>query len=383
MTGPRMRPRANGLSPFPSPPGKRFIGALLVALAVGCTSGAGRAAQEGSHPTAPPPTSEQPIILTPTTALFPSFPEEVTPTTSPASDTDPDPFKGLRIAELAAREYGGTGIVVGEVARAQPTFTRYRMTYSSDDLTISGLVDIPAGEGPFPVVIVNHGYAPPDRYEPGFDSWRIADWLAERGYIALMPDYRNYGDSDPGPNPFHIGYAIDVLNLIPQVASLPQAAPGQIGIIGHSMGGEISLWPMVISEEVDAVVLYASMSGDVALNWAYRRRYWPVQRQAMNATALIYGTPEDNPEAYAALSPVNYLDRVRMPVMIHHGTADEWVPYEWSEELFSLMQGAGLDVTFWSYPDGGHTLRGSDFDLLMERNLAFFDEYVRGDVNSP
>ena len=74
---------------------------------------------------------------------------------------------------------------------------------------------------------------------------------------------------------------------------------------------------------------------------------------------------------------------IRMPVMIHHGTHDESVPYWWSEEMWHLMEEAGVNVTFWPYPRGTHTLGGRGFETFMQRNLAFFDENVRGDVNSP
>jgi uncharacterized protein len=302
---------------------------------------------------------------------------EVTPTVNNA-----DPFAGLRIDDLSARSYGGPGITIGDIVKVGEGFTRFEMSYYSDGLRITGLANMPVGEGPFPTIIVNHGYLRPVDYEPGVDSWRIADWLAERGYIALMPDYRNYGGSDIGPNLFHIGYAIDIMNLAAQVDALPRAAPGQIGMIGHSMGGEISQWPMVISHEIDAIILYAAMSGDVGLNWAFALRQWPAQRDAMNALALIYGTPAQSPEGYAEISPINYLDRVRMPVMIHHGRIDNVVPYQWSEDLNDRLIDAGADVTFWPYAGGGHTLVGQEYEILMQRSIEFFDVNVKGNVNS-
>lgn len=357
--------------------------ALVIGL-IGCST---------NHAITPPPDGDWSIELaaqSPTSPLPTATVWHVAPPDDAVADTTSEPpsvlsdiYTGLRIDDLAARSYGGPGIVVGEIVKIGAGFTQYHMTYESDGLTITGLIDIPDGDGPFPTIIVNHGYLRPVEYQSGFDSWRIADWLAHRGYIALMPDYRNYAGSDTGPNPFHTGYAIDVMNLIAQVDSLPQAAPGQIGIIGHSMGGEISMWPMVISDEVDAVVLYASMSGDVGRNWAHALRYWPAQRDAMNALAIVYGKPDDNPEAFAAMSPVEYLDRIRMPIMIHHGTRDESVPYWWSEELFALMEEAGVDVTFWPYPGGRHTLGGRGFETMMDRNLTFFEGYVKGNVNSP
>jgi len=353
-------------------------GHLLVLLLAGCTSAA--YAAESTH-------IRDQIMAPPArqTPLLPSQPvlgEEPNP--SMIAPTVPlDAFSGLRIDDLAARPYGGAGIEIGNPIKLGEGFTQYTMAYQSDRLTITGLVDIPDGQGPFPTIIVCHGYVRPSDYRPGLDSWRIAEWLAQHGYITLMPDYRNYADSDTGANPFHIGYAIDVLNLIAQVGSLPQASPGQVGIIGHSMGGEISMWPMVLSDEVDAVVLYSSMSGDVGRNWEHARRYWPAQRAAMEALAMIYGLPEDNPEAFAQISPVSYLHRVRMPVMLHHGTQDNVVPYRWSEELYHQMEEAGLDVTFWSYPGGQHTLGGRSFAVMMQRNLEFFEVNVRGNVNSP
>ncbi|MCC6905443.1 MAG: alpha/beta fold hydrolase [Anaerolineae bacterium] len=330
-------------------------------------------------PTMPPMTLMDVALPTPE-ATSDAVPIEVVARIDTFVSDPDDPFANLTIDALAARPYGGSGIVLGRVVRAEPEFTQYEMTYPSDGLVITGLIDIPTGDGPFPVALVNHGYMMFHEYKPGFDSWRYADWLAKKGYIAIMSDYRMYGGSDTGPNPFHIGYAVDIMNLIAQVDSLSQAAPGQIGVFGHSMGGEIAMYPMVISDEVDAVVLYSSMSGDAGRNWEHSWRYWPIQRAAMDATALIYGRPAENPEGYAAISPVNYLERVRMPVMIHHGTHDESVPYWWSEELWKQMEEIGINVTFWPYPGGGHSL---PTDVLMQRTYEFFEQHVRADVNSP
>lgn len=335
-----------------------------------------------SEPPVTPTTLPEPTqtpVARPTASPPAASPTQAPPTTAVAEN----PFDGLRISELSQRSYGGPGINVGEEVVREAEYSRYIMTYESDDLLIGGRINIPVGRGPFPVIIVNHGYLAPEVYEPSAGTWRIADWLALRGYIAIMSDYRNYGDSEHGPNPFHIGYAIDVMNLVAQVESLPMAAPGQIGIIGHSMGGEISMWPLVISDEVDAVVLYASMSGDVVKNWEYGVLNFPVQRPALDALALIYGTPDEHSEEYAALSPVNYLDQVRMPVLIQHGMLDEIVPYVWSEELAAQMAEAGLDVTFYAYGGGGHALRGQMFETFMERNLDFFETNVKANINQP
>jgi len=323
-------------------------------------------------PPAPTATPEAPAP-TATLTLTPA-PPTATPTNSAPTPT-PNPLAGWTIDDLAARTYGGTGIQLGEVVKSEGSFTQYVMRYDSDGLTITGLANIPTGDGPFPTVIVAHGYCNPDTYWSGCDSVAVADSLARYGYIALAPDYRGYGESDDGPNPFRIGYAIDVMNLAAQVSSLPQAS-GAVGIIGHSMGGGVAQWPMVLQPDVvSAVVLYAAMSGDVATNWWRIRMMWDTRSQ--DELAAIYGTPEENSEGYAAASPTSYLDRVAMPVMIHHGTADDQVPHQWSVELTTALREAGKDVTFYSYEGEPHTFLGPTFNLFMSRNIAFFDEHLR------
>jgi dipeptidyl aminopeptidase/acylaminoacyl peptidase len=318
-------------------------------------------------PDGPPATTSLPTVE-------PSATPSPTPTEAPPTPT-PNPVAGWTVDDLAAREYGGSGIVIGDALGGEDAFTQYGMTFDSDGLTITGLANIPAGDGPFPVVIVNHGYCAPETYRQGCDSAAVGAAIARYGYITLTPDYRGYWQSDDGPNPFRIGYALDVMNLIAQVDSLPQAAPGQIGVIGHSMGGGVSMWPMVLPSEVDAVVLYAAMNGDMAVNWQHIRLNWNTRSQ--DELAAIYGTPDENPAGYAAISPINYLDRVSVPVLIQHGTADDQVPYIWSQELDQALEAAGKDVTFNTYEGENHILYGSAFDRLIASTVAFFDEHVR------
>ena len=316
------------------------------------------------------------VAATPAATLLPPTGTPMETPSTPTPSPTPDPYAGWTIEELAAREFGGPGVVLGERVLGDARFTQYKMHYESDGLTITGLANIPAGEGPFPVIVVNHGYGSPAVYYPGYDSAAIGNTLAVYGYIALMPDYRGYGGSDKGPNPFRIGYAVDVMNLVAQAGSLPQAAEGQIGVIGHSMGGGVSLWPMVLQDEVDAVVLYAAMSGDIAESWRYIRLMW--DPEAMQEEVAALGTPDENPAWYVAASPTEHLDRVSMPVMIHHGTDDRQVPFEWSAELAEALAAAGKDVTFHAYEGAAHSFAGETFRQFISRSIAFFDQYVRG-----
>jgi dipeptidyl aminopeptidase/acylaminoacyl peptidase len=130
----------------------------------------------------------------------------------------------------------------------------------------------------------------------------------------------------------------------------------------------------VLSERVDAVVLYGAMSADQAANWAYIEERW--SRYWMVYTAELYGSPEDDPARYAAISPINYLDRVGAPVQLHHGAADGEVPVEWSRDLAARLADEGVDVTLYEYEGAGHTFFGADLGLFLERVGAFMGEWV-------
>jgi dipeptidyl aminopeptidase/acylaminoacyl peptidase len=299
------------------------------------------------------------------------------PTSAPTITPTPNPFAGYTIPELAARSYGGTDLyIVGEVEQAAG-FTRYQVEWISDGIVVTGLMNIPIGEGPFPVIIANHGYIDPAVYVPGLDSRPMGDFFAQHGYATIMPDYRGYAGSDDGPNPMRIGYAMDVMNLVEMLHLIINLDPERVGVVGHSMGGGVSTYVMVLSDRVDAVSLYGSMSADQAANWQHIHDMW--SPGGMEVVARTYGAPQENPEGYASISPINYLNLVSMPVNIHHGTLDDQVPIAWSVDLANRLSAAGAETTLYTYPDAGHTFRNPEMTTFLLRDLEFFDRYVKGE----
>jgi dipeptidyl aminopeptidase/acylaminoacyl peptidase len=274
----------------------------------------------------------------------------------------------LYIDDLRARTYGGGVITVLDTLAVTDAFTRSLIAYPSDGLTIYGFMNTPRGPGPFPVVIVNHGYLDPANYQLLTYMTRYTDPLARAGFLVIHPDYRGYGDSDDGLNLFRIGYAIDVLNLVALARDLPNADPEAIGLFGHSMGGGLSLRAAAVSPEVQAVVLYGSMSGDEHANFA-KIAEW---RGDPNLPELTVP-----PEVVARLAPIHYLANVEAVISLHHGEADATVPPEWSADLYARLTALGKDVEYFTYPGQPHTFVDDGHTLLIQRAIAFFDEHLR------
>ena len=332
--------------------------ALLAFLASACATGS-----------APVPS---PQILAVTASPTPFQANE----SSAATTVAPDPYAPLTILALASRSYGGGQILDLGVLQTASSFTRYLISYPSDDLAINGFVDIPNGPGPFPVVLVLHGYVDPDEYQVETYTARYAATFANAGFIAIHPNYRNYPPSDLGPNAFRVGYAIDVLNLIAIVnaqagqAGLLQAAnPDMIFLWGHSMGGGISLRVITVGADVQGAVIYGSMSGDERRNFEQIRDVLSNGDRGNEELAA----PD---EVFQQISAINFYERIQVPLSIHHGDIDDQVPLAWSQELCAILQSLDKQVECFTYHNMPHTFYGDNDDLLIRRSIEFFERYT-------
>ena len=275
------------------------------------------------------------------------------------------------IIGLRARTYGGGAIEIVRVLEETPSFTRYLFAYPSDGLRITGMLNRPKGNGPFPVVILNHGYYPLDVYKTGDGTRLAADYLAARGFLTLSPDFRSHAGSDDAPNLFRAGHVIDALNLIPLAQQLPSARAGKVGMWGHSNGGAITAKAIVVSQQIGAAVIYAPASSNIEEDYWFRvgrarsrgrgidRVEWPV-------------APAEAPDLYQRLSPLPYLQYVSAPVQIHWGTADTTVPFKWPDDLRDGLEAAKKPVTMFAYRGQPHSFRGSANQLYLRRTAEFF-----------
>ncbi|HKY78638.1 MAG TPA: alpha/beta fold hydrolase [Anaerolineales bacterium] len=311
----------------------------------------------------------QVLAATPTPTPF-QIPSE---TPQPGPSATPDPYEALTISALVARRYGGGEMLDLGILGTNAGYTRHMVSYPSDGLAINGFIDIPAGDGPFPVVLVLHGYVDPEGYQVENYTARYAAAFANAGYIAIHPNYRNYPPSDAGPNEFRVGYAVDVLNLVAivntqaGVAGVLQAAnPDAIFLWGHSMGGGISLRVITVGSDVQGAVLYGSMSGDERRNF---ERIRDVLSDGTRGNEEL-SVPD---EVMQLISPIYYYERIAVPVSIHHGEVDASVPLAWSQELCEQLQALGKQVECFTYHNMPHTFYGENDQLLIKRSIEFFE----------
>ena len=124
--------------------------------------------------------------------------------------------------------------------------------YPSGALRIQAYVYKPSGDGPFPVVIYNHGTRD-GRERTSVPFQYIGAMLTRAGYMVLVTERRGYGKSDgsewrqeagkdqSGLIPRLEAETQDVLAAIDYLRTVPSADTGRMGIIGWSFGGIVTM----------------------------------------------------------------------------------------------------------------------------------------------
>lgn len=340
--------------------------------------------------TTPAPT----LAATPTAASTPTAPPAPTSTIQPTATPLRDLIHPFTIAGLREHPYGNGDITITATLLSTPEYTRYAISYPSDGLTITGIMQVPPGAGPFPVIILNHGFYNRDSYRPGDGTSEVAQVLNRNGYLTIASDYRSWGGSDQGYSLFHTGLVIDVINLVNTIPSIPQADQSQLGMWGHSMGAGITTKVLVLDQRIRAAVLYSPNSADDAdliARWGYGCIGSINPNQCNAADLLPPNLPQElvqayqqaavNPETLRLIAPIHHLESILSPIQIHIGDADgDYIgstPPEWSYKLHGALIAADKPVELFIYPGQRHFFTGEAHQLFLQRVVGFFDRYVK------
>ena len=267
--------------------------------------------------------------------------------------------------DLRKREFKAGEVKIEETLSNNGAYTSYIFSYPSDNLKIYGRMNIPNGDGFFPVIILNHGYYSLSAFNSGDGTQTMADILARNGYITLASDYRGHGrsDSDGERGGHRPEYSIDVLNLLASINSVQKANVSKIGMWGHSMGGEVSMRAIEATDKVKAVALWAPTSANAADNHAY---YGGGRNRPENSTPELDGA-----------SPINYLEYITAAISIHQGLVDTEVKPEWSKELNEALKNEGKTVEYFEYEGQDHNFRNLGWDLISQRTLEFYNKHLK------
>ena len=306
---------------------------------------------------------------------------------------------GTVSAVLVARTPDGVGREVQRVAvRPEP---------DGAAVTLDTTVFRPAGRGPFPAVLLAHGFGGSKA-----DETADAEDLARHGYLALAWSARGFGASGGRVHLDATAYEVaDASRLLDLLAARPDVrrdGPGdpRVGVVGGSYGGALALLLAGTDPRVDAIVplitwndlgtaLFPQAATGATGPGVFKRAWAGVffssgagagppgcGRFAADVCAAYQasaatGTPTPELAALvAASSPAAVLDRVRAPTLLVQGEADSLFPLGQGEANAAGIARSGTPVRVVWYA-GGHDGGTPETGRLRALTRTWLDGWLR------
>jgi acetyl esterase/lipase len=229
-------------------------------------------------------------------------------------------------------------------------------------------------EAPAPAVVFIHG--------GGFRAGNKVDVrphiavVAKRGFVCVSISYRL---SSEAKFPAQIEDAKCAVRWMRANADRLGIESGRIGAIGFSAGGTLAALLGVTGEveSLEGVGGHESESsaikGAVSV-FGVSEMFWMGDDNA--AQELVGASREENPDGYAAASPITYVSSRSVPHLLLHGTGDPIVPFSQSVQMRDALQAAGVPVDLIAWPGQGHGFPwGTEMcDPSFDRIVEFFQE---------
>ena len=262
---------------------------------------------------------------------------------------------------------------------------------SSEDMVEPFLVHYPSRDGKWQIsafVYVPHN-APRDHTHPAIvyvhggptsqtmNSFnRVVQYLANQGYIVIAPNYRGsigYGKEFMDANRFDMGGGDlqDVLAAADWIQNTGYVDPKKLVIMGGSYGGYMSMMALTKAPEVWA----AGVPIVPFVNWSTEvQNEDPLLREYDLATM---GDPVKSKELWEDRSPINFVDRIKAPVLLLAGGNDPRCPKSEAQQVADAIKKRGGIVDFKVYENEGHGFARVENQIDAYTRVAdFLKKYV-------
>jgi len=245
---------------------------------------------------------------------------------------------------------------IDESELVAPKFVRYK---SLDGLEVPAWVYQPKTavlKKQPPAVVIAHGGPEWEIMNQWLRDVAFAQYLVSNGYVVIFPNFRGstgYGrkylrlsDKDLGG-----GDLMDVVAAATYLKENGIADPNRIAIYGVSYGGYMSM--MALTKYPDewaagvAIVGYFDWKTEFETEREYLK-FYDIQKM---------GSPDENPDFFYERSPINFIDRIKAPVLFLHGANDPRCPVTETYQVLDIMKKYGKTFEYKIYPDEGHGFR--------------------------
>jgi dipeptidyl aminopeptidase/acylaminoacyl peptidase len=243
---------------------------------------------------------------------------------------------------------------------------------AADGLKMEGVLTLPPDRPAhaLPAVILPHGG--PAYYDTVRFDW-LAQGFASHGYAVFQPNFRGstgYGVAFKAAGNGEWGRKMqsDISDGLAELVRQGIVDPKRVCIVGASYGGYAALAGVTLQHGIyRCAVSYAGI-GDVY-------RMVNDDTQESNSDPMLVRTLKleiGRGRDLKAVSPIRFVDKVDVPVLLIHGKDDTVVHFAQSTAMVEALRHAGKPVEFVTLPAEDHWLSKGETRLQMLQSSVDF-----------
>ncbi len=243
-----------------------------------------------------------------------------------------------------------------------------------DGLEIEGLLVLPEGPGPHPLVVLVHG-GPVWAYRNLWSMYyQWAPVLAARGYAVLHPNPRGSGGRGQAFAEMVYGDmggadTADILSGIESLVSRGIVDSNRVGVGGGSYGGFMAAWLVTQTDRFAAAIPMSPVTDWISTHYTSNIGYFD--------RIFLQDDPTNGTGRHVTRSPITYAGRVRTPVLQTTGALDRCTPPSQAVEFHRALLEHGAVSELAIYPKEGHGVR--QFPTIIDqttRIVGWFERFM-------
>jgi dipeptidyl aminopeptidase/acylaminoacyl peptidase len=227
--------------------------------------------------------------------------------------------------------------------------------------------EAPEGELP-PLIVESHG-GPTSHATPALDR-EFLYWTS-RGIGVVDVNYRgSTGYGREYRNKLRGAWGVvdteDCVNAALHLAELGEADGDRLAIRGGSAGGYAVLCALTFHDAFATGASYYGVADAVTMTGdthKFESRYLD----------LLIGPYPEQAEVYRERSPINYVDRLRVPVILFQGLEDKIVPPSQAETMVAALERNSVPYAYLAFEGEQHGFRKAETNIrCLESELYFY-----------